>query len=70
MRPGLTCHIEIDASKGDTYRDIVAAIAEALRATSVKIEARELDTGFHPVKTADGHDIGEVYLDYYETERD
>lgn len=69
IQPGLTCHLEIDINKGDTYRSVLTAAARTLRATASKIEAAKLDTGFHPVTAADGESVGQVYLDFYETDR-
>jgi hypothetical protein len=40
-------------------------VAAALRALAAQIEADKLDTGFHPIKAADGKQIGKVYLDFY-----
>lgn len=65
LQPGLTCHIELSLDTGDTYREILAKAAWALRTTAVQLEAGTLDTGHHPIKTLSGEEIGKVYLDYY-----
>jgi hypothetical protein len=67
VQPGLKCDIEIDIHSGATPEDINAMTARALRQIADQIEADELDTGFHPIKSPDGETIGEVYLDHYGT---
>ena len=62
---GLKCDVELTIESGDTYREIHAEAARALRAAAAQIEEGKLETGFHPVRTPSGEKIGEVYLDYY-----
>jgi hypothetical protein len=69
IKPGLTCHVEIDNEAGETSREIDMTTAWALRRLAAQIEARVLDSGFHPIKTPNGKEIGKVYLDYYEGTR-
>ena len=66
LQPGLICHIEIEIESG-TSQEINASTARALRNLADLIEARRLESGFHPVKAPSGDKIGEAYLDYYET---
>jgi hypothetical protein len=60
MRPGLTCHVEIEC--GD-----IATATWALRDLATQIEADKLDSGFDPIKGQSGEKIGEAYLDHYAT---
>jgi hypothetical protein len=66
MQPGLVCHVEIDVAKGRTMQEVAAVVAGILRNIASKIEAVELEDGFHPVAFGDGDNVGEVYLDFYE----
>jgi hypothetical protein len=65
LKLGLTCDVNLTIESGDTYREILAEAARALRTTALQIEEGKLEDGFHPVKTLSGEEIGEVYLDYY-----
>jgi len=65
LQPSLTCHVEIENKCGNTVQAINKSTAEALRAVADQIEADELDTGFHPITTPSGEQIGRVYLDYH-----
>lgn len=58
LKPGLTCHVELDC-------DNDAMAAWALRAIAKQIEEDNLESGFHPVKTPNGKKIGEIYLDHF-----
>jgi len=62
---GLTCHIEIEMTGGQTARDVAAQTAETLRELAIQIEGGKFDTGFHRVITKKGVDVGELYLDFY-----
>jgi|GEM_PF-6493121 len=63
----LQCDIEIQDESGDTYRNILARVAEGLREIATQIETGKLDDGHHVVRWANGEKLGEVYLDYYGT---
>ena len=65
VQPCLKCDVELTIESGNTYREILAEAARALRATAAQIEGGKLDTGSHDIKTLSGEKIGEVYLDYY-----
>jgi len=65
IQPALKCDIEITIESGETYREISAEVARALRTTALQIEEGKLETGFHPIKKLNGEEIGQVYLDYY-----
>lgn len=54
----LKCDVEMDCANGK-------AVAWVLRQLADKIEAGDLDTGFHPLTVPNGDTVGEVYLDYY-----
>jgi hypothetical protein len=62
---GLKCDIEIDYVSATSTDDTSSTVATALRALAAQIEADKLDTGFHPIKAANGREIGKVYLDFY-----
>ena len=64
-KPGLTCHVELEIETGETFREILAKAARALRTTAVQLEAGKFEDGFHPVKTLTGEEIGNVYIDYH-----
>ncbi|MDE3016813.1 MAG: hypothetical protein KGI29_07870 [Pseudomonadota bacterium] len=67
LKLGLTCDIEINNESGNTLQDILKSTAEALRTIAAQIEADELDSGHHPIKTPSGEKIGEIYLDRHAT---
>jgi hypothetical protein len=64
---GLKCDVELTIERGDTYRQILAEAARALRTTAAQLEGGKLEEGFHPLKALTGEEIGEVYVDYYGT---
>ena len=64
LQLGLTCHVELDIETGDTYRDILAKAARALRTTALQLEAGKFEDGFHPIMTLDGEELGKDYIDY------
>jgi hypothetical protein len=65
--PCLKCDVEIDYKSVEGADDTDATVAAALRELATQIESGAPETGFHPVKTATGKEIGEVYLDHYAT---
>jgi hypothetical protein len=65
--PGIKCDIEINYTSSTEADDTGSVVAAALRALAAQIEAGALDTGFHPIKTAAGQKIGDIYLDHYAT---
>lgn len=67
-RNALTCHIEIDIESEDTFRDILAKAAWALRTSAAQVEAGNYEDGHHPIKTLNGEKVGEIYIDYSGTE--
>ena len=60
----LKCDVELDA-KARTYREVLPVIASTLRGVADEIEKGRLDAGFHKLRSGDGTDVGEVYLDFY-----
>lgn len=61
----LKCDVEITVESGETYREISAEVARALRTAALQIEEGKFDTGFHPIRTLNGKEIGQIYLEYY-----
>jgi hypothetical protein len=62
---GLTCHIELEMTGGETPRDVATLVAEELRKAAALIEAGALDTGFHPIPSDTGESMGQIYLDFF-----
>lgn len=62
LQPGLTRHIELEIESGDTFRELLAKAAWALRTTAVPLEAGKFEDGFHPIRTLEGEEIGKVYI--------
>jgi hypothetical protein len=67
MQLELTCHVELEIEKGQTFREILAKAAKALRSTAVPLEAGKFEDGFHPVTMLDGEELGKIYIDYHGT---
>jgi hypothetical protein len=67
VQPGLTCHVELDLEKGNTFRELLAKVAWGLRTTALQVEAGKLTDGIHPITTLDGEVIGKVDIDYHGT---
>lgn len=63
----LKCDVELELS-GPTSPVVVGWAAKALRSLADRLEASELDDGFHDVKDGAGKKIGTIYLDFSEGE--
>ena len=64
IQPSVTCDVELTIETGETYRELSAEIARALRTIALQVEQGSLEDGWHPIKRLTGEEIGKVYFDY------